>query len=36
MSAGRVLLLIFGILLILGSVPLLLGGGALLWVDIAL
>jgi hypothetical protein len=36
MSAGRIILLIFGILFILGSVPLLLGGGALLWVDIAL
>ncbi|HUU62824.1 MAG TPA: hypothetical protein VMX96_02730 [Dehalococcoidia bacterium] len=36
MSGGRILLLIFGILFMLGSVPLLLGGGALLWVDIAL
>jgi len=36
MSAGRIILLIFGILFILGSVPLLFGGGALLWVDIAL
>ena len=36
MSAVRVILLIFGILFILGSLPLLLGGGALLWVDIAL
>lgn len=36
MSAGRILLLIFGILILLGSVPLLFGGGVLLWVDLAL
>lgn len=36
MSAGRIILLIFGILILLGSVPLLFGGGLLLWVDIAL
>ncbi len=33
MSAGRIILLIFGILLFLGSIPLLVGGGALLWAD---
>ncbi len=36
MSTGRILLLIFGILILLGSVPLLFGGGVLLWVHIAL
>ena len=36
MSAGRILLLIFGIIILLGSVPLLFGGGVLLWVHIAL
>jgi len=36
LSGGRILVLLFGILLMLGSVPLLLGGGALLWVDLAL
>jgi len=36
MSAGRIILLIFGILILLGSVPLMFGGGALLWVDLAL
>ena len=36
MSAGRIILLIFGILILLGSVPLLFGGGVLLWVHIAL
>jgi hypothetical protein len=36
MSAGRIILLIFGILILLGSVPLIFGGGALLWVDLAL
>lgn len=33
MSAGRIILLIFGILLFLGSIPLLVGGGTLLWAD---
>lgn len=33
MSIGRIILLIFGILLILGSIPLLAGGGILLWAD---
>ena len=33
MSIGRIILLIFGILLILGSIPLLVGGGTLLWAD---
>ena len=36
MSTGRILLLIFGIIILLGSVPLLFGGGVLLWVHIAL
>ena len=33
MSAGRIILLIFEILLFLGSIPLLVGGGTLLWAD---
>ncbi len=36
MSGGRILLLIFGILLLLGAFPLIIGGGILLWVDISL
>ena len=36
MSTGRILLLIFGIFILLGSFPLLFGGGVLLWVDLAL
>ena len=36
MSGGRILLLIFGILLLLGAVPFIIGGGILLWVDISL
>jgi hypothetical protein len=34
MSAVRIILLIIGILFILGFIPLLFGGGALLWVDL--
>ena len=33
MSIGRIILLIFGILLFLVSIPLLIGGGTLLWAD---
>ena len=36
MSGGRILLLLLGILLLLGAVPFIIGGGILLWVDIAL
>ncbi len=36
MSGGRILLLLFGILLLLGAVPFIIGGGILLWVDISL
>ena len=36
MSGGRILLLLFGILLLLGSFPLIIGGGILLWVEISL
>jgi len=36
MSAGRIILLVFGALILLGSVGLLLGGGALLWANSAL
>jgi len=36
MSAGRIILLIFGILILLVSLPLLFGGGALLWANYAL
>ena len=34
MSVVRIILLIFGIIFILGSIPLLFGGGTLLWVDL--
>jgi hypothetical protein len=33
MSAGRVILLVFGIIGVLISIGLLVGGGAILWVD---
>lgn len=36
MSAGRIILLVFGILILLASLPLLFGGGALLWANYAL
>lgn len=36
MSRGRILLLLFGILLLLGAFPLIIGGGILLWVEISL
>ena len=35
MSAGKVVLLVFGIIIVLVAIPLLLGGGTFLWVDIA-
>jgi hypothetical protein len=36
LSGGRILLLIFGILLLLGAFPIIIGGGILLWVDVSL
>ncbi len=36
MSGGRILLLLFGILLMLGAFPFIIGGGILLWVEISL
>ena len=36
MSAGKIILLIFGVLVVLGAVALLFGGGALIWANSAL
>jgi len=36
LSGGRILLLLFGILLLVGAFPLIIGGGILLWVEISL
>jgi hypothetical protein len=36
LSGGRILILLFGILLLLGAFPLIIGGGILLWVEISL
>ena len=36
MSAGKVLLLVFGAIFVLVAVGLLIGGGALLWAEYAL
>lgn len=36
MSAGKIILLVFGVLVVLGAVALLFGGGALIWANSAL